>query len=560
MESPVQSADKARLRWLLFALLLAAIGTLLFHPAGGFAFLNWDDDLYLERNPWLREGLTAQGIGWAFTANLTGFSKFAEYWSPITLLTRLADASLFGIDPGAMHITSVLIHVLNAFLLALALHALTGAFWRSAVVAVIFLVHPLNVEPALWLSARKDLVVATFLFLTLLAYSNYAKKPSRKSYALLLAAFIGALMSKPMAVSIPVLLLILDYWPLNRWAAAKGDRTQMFRLLAEKLPFVLLSGLGAALAVFSQMDVGALGSSSSYPWSARLSNATYALATYVRRTFWPDDLAIFYPHTDGRLPWSTLAGCAAVIVGITILALLLARRQKFVLAGWLWFLTGLGPVLGLVQVGRQAMADRYFYTPGIGLLIAVVWGVYALIGLHGRVLAVRFLAAGVAACLAIVAADQVATWRDSETAFQRALAVTRDNYIAHGNLASHYYRCGQFGPAREHCAESLRIAPLQPTAWNNLGAIETALHRDEAAIHAYDRALLLDPNSAKAAFHFGQLLARHGRRDTAIVLLRRAAELEPGWEAPRKALAELLAQPATQHSTTAVLPASFVGE
>jgi tetratricopeptide (TPR) repeat protein len=403
----------------------------------------------------------------------------------------------------------------------------------------LFLVHPLNVEPVLWLSARKDLLAATFLFLTLLAYARYARRPTRGRYALLLAAFAGALMSKPMAVSLPVLLLILDYWPLGRWPEANEDRTKMVKLVAEKVPLFILAGLAAMLAVFSQVDVGAMGGDAAYPWSSRITNALYALATYVRRMFWPDDLAIFYPHTDGKLSWFTVGMCIVVLVAITVIALMLARRQRFILVGWLWFLTGVAPVLGFVQVGRQAMADRYFYTPGIGLLVVLVWSVYALIGLRGRLLPVRLVAAGAAATFAILSSQQVATWRNSETAFSRALAVTHRNYIAHGNLAAHYFVQGDLTRAREHCVESLHIAPLQFTAWNNLGAIEAALGEEKAALHAYERAVMLDPKSAKAVFHFGELLARVGQREAAEAMLRRAEELEPRWDAPRTALSAL---------------------
>lgn len=534
-----QPRRAARLRWLLFALFTAALGVLLFHPVGGFGFLNWDDDLYLENNPWLREGLSPRGIGWAFRANFTGFSKFAEYWSPVTLLTRLGDAQFFGIHAGAMHITSAVIHTLNAFLLGAALHALTKTFWRPVVVAVLFLVHPLNMEPAAWLSARKDLVAATFLFLTLIAYARYARKSSRGNYGLLLAAFAGALMSKPMAVSIPVLLVILDWWPLGRWAEAQGGRAKVMKLIAEKIPLCILAGLAALLAVFSQVDVGAMGGTVAYPWSARVTNALYALATYVRRTFWPDDLALFYPHTNGQLPWLTVIACLATIAAITIAAVLLARRHRFLIAGWLWFLSGIAPVLGLVQIGQQAMADRYFYTPGIGLLIAAVWGAHAMPWVQWRGLGVRLLPVAAAAALALVASRQLATWRDSGTAFSHALAVTQGNFVAHSCLGGHLFMRGENESAREHCIASLQIVPLQGTTWNNLGTIEVALGHDDAALAAYQRAVLLNPKSAKVSFRFGELLARTGRTDAAIEMLRKAAELDPRWDAPRIALAAM---------------------
>ena len=526
MSQPDHSRSKA-----LLVLLVLMLSVAIFHPVGGYAFLNWDDDIYLQNNPHLRDGITAASLDWAFTANLTHFSKYAEYWAPITLLTRLADAQLFGISPGAMHLTSVVLHALNAVLLAFALHSLTGAWRRSCVVALLFLVHPQNIEPALWLSARKDVVAATFFFLTLLAYARYAKAPGRGTYAVLLLAFVGALMAKPMAVTVPVILLLLDAWALNRWK----DRQTNIRLITEKVPLFIFAGIAAGLAVLAQIDVGAMGS---YSWSTRISNALYATATYVRRTVWPDDLCIFYPHTDGTLSTAMVAGCAALLTALTALAAWQMRRRPVVAIGWLWFVVGLAPVIGLVQVGRQAMADRYFYTTGIGLFIAAVWLAAEFIRSQATR---RILASLVVIALATISAFQVRHWKDSGAAFSRALKVTEQNYIAHGSLASHLYANGNTEAAKTHILQSLSIQPLQFTQWNNLGAIESSLGRIPAAIHAYERAVLLDQKSAKAHFQLARLLAQSGRKDAAIPFLRRAAELAPSWPEPVKLLSELRA-------------------
>ena len=537
MDAAISNPGTRRAK-LIFLALVLALTAAVFHPVGGYAFLNWDDDIYVQNNPHLRDGFSAKSVEWAFTANLTHFSQYAEYWAPITLLTRIADAQLFGINAGPMHWTSVCLHALNAVLLAFALHALTGAWWRSAVVALLFLVHPQNVEPALWLSARKDLVAATFLFLTLLAYARHARNPGRGTYALLLASFVGALMAKPMAVSVPLLLLLLDFWPLNRWKP--GNRQANIQLLAEKLPLVVLAALAAWLAVQAQVDVGAM---SSYPWGVRISNAIYATATYLRRAVWPDDLCIFYPHTEGTLSTAIIAGCLVTSLVVTALALWQMRKRPVIAFGWLWFLIGLGPVIGLVQVGRQAMADRYFYTTGIGLFVAAVWVAAEWIR-KGRtqqqeskipaVLAVVCVGA-----LAVVTARQVGFWRDSGAAFERAIAVTQRNYIAHGNLGTHYRVTGDLAKSKAHIMESLSINPYQFTAWNNLGSVEVAMGRIPAAIHAYERAVLLDPNSARASFHLGRLLLESGRKAEALPLLKRARELAPNWPEPARVLSEI---------------------
>ena len=526
MSQPTPNRAKA-----LLVLLVVALAVVMFYPVRGYAFLNWDDDIYLQNNPYLRNGFTATSVDWAFTANLTHFSQYAEYWAPLTLLTRIADAQFFGISPGAMHVTSVCLHALNAFLLALALHALTGAWWRSVVVSLLFLVHPQNMEPALWLSARKDLVAATFLFLTLLAYARYARKPGRGTYSVLLLAFVGALMAKPMAVSVPVLLLLLDFWPLKRWSSS--DRAANVRLFAEKLPLVILAGLAAGLAIRAQQDVGAMGS---YLWSVRISNAIYATATYLRRAVLPDDLCIFYPHTNGTLSSGMIAACLAVPVALTAIAVWQIRKRPVVGFGWLWFLAGLAPVIGLVQVGRQAMADRYFYTTGIGLFIPAVWLGAELIRSQG---VKRAIAAIAIVALTAVSVFQVRFWRDSGTAFERAVSVTERNAIAHGSLGSFYFAGGELERAKSHIMTSLSLDPFQFTAWFNLGLLESKFGRAPAAIHAYERAVILDQKSAKAHFNLGRLLAQSGRKEEAVPLLRRASELAPDWAEPAKLLSEL---------------------
>ena len=281
------------------------------------------------------------------------------------------------------------------------------------------------------------------------------------------------------------------------------------------------------------MDVGAMGS---YTWAARITNALYATATYVRRAVWPDDLCLFYPHTDGTLTTPALVGYTVALVVLTTLAAWQIQRRPFVAVGWLWFLAGLAPVIGLVPIGLQSMADRYFYTTGIGLFIALVWlGAGIVRSQNAR----RILAVIAVLACAGGAVAQVRYWKDSGTAFSRALAVTQRNYIAHGSLASHLYVTGSLEAARSQMMKSLSIQPWQFTQWNNLGAVESALGRVPAAIHAYERAVLLDSKSAKAHFHLGRLLAQSGRKEEAISVLLRARELAPAWAEPGRLLVEL---------------------
>jgi Tfp pilus assembly protein PilF len=526
------------LRWWLFLGLTVLLGWLIYHPVGHFEFLNFDDDIYLSNNPWMKRGLTGESLRWAFGANLTEFSQRAEYWSPITLLSRLADAQIHGLNAGAFHVTSALLHVLNAALLCAALSALTGKWKRSAVVALIFLVHPLNVEPVGWLSARKDLLSATFFFCTLLAYAHYVKRQTGGRYALLLLAFCGGLMSKPMGVTTPLILLVLDGWPLGRWAQAAGRREEQIRLIAEKLPLLLLAIGGAVLAVVSQHDWGALQSAGLYPLPVRIENALLSYALYVRRVFWPSDLAIYYPHPGLGLPlWQ--AGLALLFLCVaTVGAWGLRKRAPFALAGWLWFGLALGPVIGLVQIGNQAMADRYAYPSVIGIFVAVVWGAAEL--LRKRPAAGALGGIVVLGLFTAVSMRQVLFWRDSEAAFSHALEVTRNNDLAYFNLACAEVAKGDLEKAREHYLLSLKIRQ-RSAIWNDLAVLEETLGHEDAAAADYQVALRLDAGNGMSLLHLGMLLRKRGEKQAAEALLLRVNQAEPAWSEPYRQLGGLYA-------------------
>jgi tetratricopeptide (TPR) repeat protein len=532
-ETPLNNAD-SRVQWRLKAWLVAALlivmGAAIFHPIRKFDFLNFDDDLYLYTNPWLRQGFTAKSVEWAFTAQLTQPSQRAEYWSPITLLTRLFDAQFFGINAGPHHVTSAVLHTLNAVLLFFAMRSLTGASYRSAFVAMLFLVHPHNIEPVGWLSARKDIVSGTFFFLILWAYAWYARQPSRLRYAVLLLAFCGGCMAKPMVVSVPLILLLLDFWPLHRWPVKVAGRESVLRLIGEKLPLMIIAALIGGLAVLSQKEWGAIQSMDHFPLGIRVSNALVSYATYFRRVFWPNDLAIFYPHPGSTLPMWQAGVALLLLIAITTGALLLARRAGYLIVGWLWFGLSLGPVIGLVQIGAQSMADRYMYQAGVGIFVAVVWGVAEAFGRRQRLA----FAVGTAAVLALAigTSRQLATWQNSVTVFSRAISVTKNNDMAMLNLGSAYYVNGDLPRAHEYFLQSLRLRPKQPKGWNNLAAVMNDLGREKEAMEAYRIAVAMDPNGAKSQFYYARLLLKHGQQEEAEMRLRRAIELEPGWADP----------------------------
>jgi Tfp pilus assembly protein PilF len=346
-------------------------------------------------------------------------------------------------------------------------------------------------------------------------------------------------MAKPMVVSVPLILLLLDFWPLQRWPKRDGGRELVLRLIGEKMPMMMLAAIVAGLAVLSQKEWGAMQSADHYPPGVRIANALVSYVTYLRRVFWPDDLAILYPHPGSALPMWQAGIALFILVAVTIGALVLARRAGYLIVGWFWFGLSLGPVIGLVQIGSQAMADRYMYPACVGILIAIVWGTTAV---FERKPIIPF-ALGWAAVLALAlcASWHLETWRNSVTAFSRALAVTTNNDVAELNLGSAYYVNGDLPRAHEHFLKSLKLRPKQPKGWNNLAAVMNDMGREKEAMEAYRVAVAMDPNGAKSQYYYAKLLLKHGQGAEGETRLRRAIELEPGWAEPYFALGQWLA-------------------
>ncbi len=537
IQRPLRLVEGAFLRWSLLLLLCASLCAAIYGQAARFDFLNFDDDIYLSANPWLRGGITLQSLHWAFFANLTEFSPHAEYWSPLTLLSRLADAQFFGMNAGAFHLTNVALHLLNAMLLCAALASLTGSWPRSAMVAILFLAHPLNVEAVCWLSARKDLLSATFFFATLLAYSAYAKRQTMARYCVLLAAFCGALMSKPMAVSIPFVLLVLDGWPLNRWSQTAGDRSKRAALLLEKAPLLLLAAGAACLAAMSQRDWGAIDAGASFTPAIRIQNAVVSYALYLRRIFVPSGLAIFYPHPGASLPFLHAAVAATLLLAVSAAVLLLRRKAPYALSGWLWFGVVLGPVIGLVQVGMQAMADRYAYPSIVGIFVILVWAGADALASQPR------LAAAAAACAVLLCSFfsyvQARYWIDSEHVFTHAVQVTQRNDLAYFNLGDTFVRRKAWREARDAFARSAEINPRKSRTWTNLATAEGLLGNNERASADYRQALAIDRRDVRSLASLGLLLAKAGANEEAESLFREAITAEPRWAEPYSYLARL---------------------
>jgi len=526
---------------------LAILTLLIFAQAARYEFIAWDDDRYVDGNPALTAGLSAKGLTWAFTTNLTRLSESAEYWQPLTLLTRLADHELYGFHPGGHHATSVLIHLATGCALFGALLRLTGACWRSALVAALFLVHPMHVEPVLWLSARKDLVNGFFFVLTLWIYGWYVERVGWRRYLGLFAAVLAANMGKPMAVSLPFVLLLLDVWPLRRLDFSSADWfPRLRRLVLEKAPLFLLSVGVAGLAYFVQKDIGALAGADTLPLAWRFANAAVAVMTYVAKAFVPADLAFFYPH-PGRGLSLLLAG--ASVVGIAFFSWVACRQWRprpWLLVGWFWFLVVLAPVLGVIQIGEQALADRYSYLSFVGLFVAVVWQIGEWGGAELGVVGSRnrrrlgLVAGGIVIVFSASAFLQVRTWRDSESVFSHALEVTRENYVAHYSLGAVLWEKGRRSDAMHHFQEAARIR--EPFLRYQLATAEAAAERGAygEATTRLARVLLLVPWNTDLRFRLGTWLALDRRPGKALVQFGEVLKYRPEWTQPRLSIAAVL--------------------
>ena len=518
-------------------LLLAGATLGVFWPVVGHDFISYDDPVYVGENAHMQSELTWENLRWAFT-NLD-----AGFWQPLTWLSLLLDRGAFGLRPGGYHLTNLLLHVANSLLLFLVLKRMTGALWRSALVAALFALHPLQVESVAWVAERKGLLCAGFWMLALLMYARYvaeAKVQSPKPkvtkvpatqratrnpqpasrfthhvscfYLLSLLFFLCGLMSKTMVVTLPCVLLLLDYWPLRRFDRQRGT---LPRLLWEKAPFLAASLIITLVTLHAEKGVGALSSAAQLELPLRIHNALIAYVRYIAKLFWPENLAVLYPHPLHWPLWQVLA-CAGLLLAVSAAALALARRRPYLAVGWLWFIGTLVPVIGLVQVGPQAMADRYAYLPLIGLLIAVVWGVAE--AFAGWPRARQVLAWGAAVLLlscAIRTSQQVRFWQNTETLFRHALQVTKDNYLAYDALGTYCAEHGRLPEAIENLQKCLAIRrwfePLQ-----NLGRARSSQGDYTNAIACYQEALRFRPNLLPVHSSLADLLARSGQLDEAI--------------------------------------------
>ena len=511
---------------------LALLTGLAYLPVLQNGFVAWDDQEYITENPHISEGPTAENLRWAFTT----FRKGS--WHPVTWISHLVDGRLFGLDAAGHHLTSLLFHVANTLLLFFVLRGMTGALWRSVLVAALFALHPLHVESVAWASERKDVLAGFFWLLTMAAYLRYARRPSLPKYLPVLGLFVLALLSKPLAVTLPFALLLLDWWPLRRWTApgegaahaARGSVAGRVGLLfLEKLPLIGLSAGLSVVTFYAQRETGYMPSVALNTFGVRVGTALLAYVGYLGKTFWPVDLSVFY-HYHERLPLQSLPLAAgAALAAVTALCLGLARLRPYLAIGWLWYLGTLVPMIGLVQVGNQGLADRYTYLPLIGIFIVAVWGLAD--ELATRPGGYRLAAAGSTLLLLVLAGlsfRQSSYWRSTVTLFEHAVEVAPDNYKAHTVLGIGLTKEGRIEEANTSFLAAIRIHPRAREVHSLLGLNLLALGRTQEAASHFMEDLRIDPGNPDTHLYLGAIMSRRGDFDEAEQHLRESIRLDQG--------------------------------
>ena len=512
---------------LLICLILVLPTLGVYWEVRNFDFVTFDDYTYVAENPNVQSGLSKSGLVWAFTRS------HASNWHPVTWLSHMLDCQLFGLNPGMHHLNNLIFHTANTLLLFLVLGRMTGALWRSAFVSALFALHPLHVESVAWVAERKDVLSTLFWMLTMWAYVRYSERPSLTRYLLIFPFFILGLMSKPMLVTLPFVLLLMDYWPLGRLQSTlpekggklKTPKLAVLRLIAEKIPLFVLVALLSVVTFLAQEE--AVQSLDNFHLKARIANGLVSYAAYIRKMFWPNDLSIFYPYPQTLQLWQATAS-GFFLITMTILFVRMGKRRPFILVGWLWYLGTLFPVIGLVQVGTHAMADRYTYIPLIGLFIMIAWGIPDLLGnwLY-RKQVLRISAGLLLVILAVCTWLQVRYWKDSIVLFTHAIDVTDDNWMAHNNIGFPLVQQGRNIEAIAHFSKAVRIKPDYAEAHVNLANSYGLEGRfEEAKQHFFD-AIRINPDLADAYMNLGVIFARQGNLDKAINHFAAALRVNP---------------------------------
>ncbi len=521
VSSIVMNADDAPRApiWVSIILIIAAAAP--YVQTLGFDFVNFDDNAYLTDNQIVQAGLTWKGVQYAFSTFDTG------NWHPLTWLSHMADVTIWGFWAGGHHLTNLLIHVANTLLLFAVFRLMTTAVWRSMLVAILFAVHPLHVESVAWIAERKDVLSTFFGLLAMLAYARYVRTPSLQRYMMIVLPFAVSLLCKPMMVTLPCVYLLLDFWPLKRLTigATSTGRVAYSRLILEKIPLLMCSIAISAIAVFSQHSAKAMSSLEAFSLSTRAANALVSYAMYLQKLFVPINLAVFYPH-PGTWGQSEVMYSSVILVVISVLVLSLWRSRPWLTVGWLLFLGMLVPVIGLVQVGMQSMADRYMYFPAVGIFIMIAWSIPNPQDMFGRA-SVTALTSLCVLALAITATVQASCWKDSRALFLQAIAVNPNNFMAHQNLGNDLEVKGEIAKAMEHYQRAAKLRPNYGKIHENIANIYIKAQRYDAAMKELDLAVQLDPDSYSAHNSRGVVHLSQLRFADAELELRRSVDLDP---------------------------------
>ncbi len=523
---------------LLIALLLSGITLAIYGQVRNHDFVNLDDPKYITENRRVQEGISLESVVWAFTAT------HAANWHPLTWLSHMLDFQLYGLNPSGHHLTNLLFHLANTLFLFLLLRRMTGALWRSGFVAALFAIHPLHVESVAWIAERKDVLSTFFWMSTLWIYVRYVEKPGAKRYLLVVFTFTLGLMAKPMLVTLPFVLLLLDYWPLNRYLLARPgrgndvamqapidpgrSRSSTRGLILEKTPLFALAVISSMVTLLAQQSGQAVRSMEAFPLTVRIANGLISYVAYIGKTIWPVNLAVFYPHPGDSLPVWQAAGAGLLLASITIGTIRAVSRHPYLIVGWLWYLGTLVPVIGLLQVGDQAMADRYAYVPIIGLFMAIVWSISDFLAQYRHRIHVLTLASVVVILgLMVLARSQVSLWKNSITLFTHALKVTNNNWLAHNNLGVALVNRGKLDEATSHFLEAVRIKSNYAEAYTNLGNVFAEQGKLDEAVANFSQVLRAIPDSLEAHNNLAVVLGRQGRYEEATHHYSEAARLKP---------------------------------
>lgn len=496
---------------LMLGIILTIITLAVYWQVTQYEFVSFDDNIYVTENSHIRSGITLDGILWAFS------TRYFDGWHPLVWLSFILDYEFFGLNAKGYHLTNLILHILNTLLIFLLFSRMTGVIWRSAFIAAFFALHPLHVESVAWISERKDVLSAFFGILTLCAYVYYTEKPDIRRYLPVLLLFICALTCKPMVVTLPVIMMLLDYWPLSRCRSRSESGKNNFFLwqLKEKAPFFILSAFFVVMTVYAHPDRPVR----RFPLDDRLSNAFVSFVAYLGKSFWPHNMAVFYPF-PAQIPLWQIAGASLLMITVTLIVFKIARRFPHVFVGWLWYVIMIVPVIGVIQVSNHAMADRYTYLSSIGIAVVVGWGVPALFKKEEHKKKILF-SAGIAflTMLSILTWKQAHYWKNTTTLFEHALNVTEKNYIAHNNLGVILFEKGKIAEAVFHFNKSIHIEPDYIDAYINLGNAYAKQGESGKAFDNFNKAITLNPdhlNNFDAYNNRGIAYARQGKYDNAI--------------------------------------------